>query len=562
MRVGQRPREATRGVREQAVDDATDPRAEDGFSIVETCVALGVIFAVMLGLLSSLDVGVKGLLTGRQRTGASALAKEVIEEARFASYDRLGHDLVGDATLADDPSITGVVPALRYQPEGLSAEDLVGAASPSYPEHEWTVTRDQSTFTVRVYVTGVSVAAGNDYKRLTVAVEWAGEQYDPSAIDNRVRLSTLVSRFGVASGAEVMGLVDVDSGSVEITGALPDVDLSRAELFFPYAHGDGEGKLVTEARGYAGSARSELDLASGSASGCGMAGASTRCSGAKAETAVDNDGGTALPLQDAVGPTTAGAGTLSAGTPLSLILGATSSLTSKSSAESCITCVPAVGDGDALVYGEDVAAGPGSMSAAFVAGVVSGNLVNISGVGSATATVDSDVAGADQRVTSTGRLVVPQVDLVTLDAGPVGFISGVRISGVDVTAQTQAGPASGPPTVTGDAVTVTMYDTGASGSPAYRSVIITPGTAASESASVSFPVLGVATVTLDTTVTSGPASVTSQSSGGTTTRSSATLSNWFVVTSRMRIVQGAATLADITVELNYGRVGSSSEYTA
>lgn len=561
MRVRRGRCDAIRGAGTLTVEDVVDPRADDGFSIVETMVALGVIFAVMLGLLTSLDVGVKGLLTGRQRTGASALAKEIIEEARFVSYERLGHDLVADTTLAGDPAITGVAPSLRYQPEGLSAELLVGAATPSYPQHQWSVTRDQSPFTVRVYVTSVSVAAGDDYKRLTVAVEWTGEQYDADAIANEVRLSTLVSRFGVASGTEVNGIVDVDSGSVEITGSLADVNLSRAELFFPYAHSDGEGKLVTEARGFAGSARSELDLTSGSASGCGTSGVSTTCTGAKAETAVDNDGGTALPLQDAVGPTTATAGTLSAGSPLSLVLGATSSLTSKSSAESCVSCVPAVGDGDALVFGEDIAAGPASMSAGFAAGVVAGNLVNIGSAGSATGTVDSDVAGADQRVASAGRLVVPQVELVTLAAGPVGFTSGVTISGVDVTAQTQAGPASGPPTVTGNAVTVTLYDTGALGLPAYRSVTVTPGTAATHTAGVTFPI-GVATVTLDTTVTSGAASVTSQSSGGVVTRSSATLSNWFVVTTRMRIVQGGVILADVTVELDYGRVASTSEYTA
>lgn len=554
-----------RGRVRPSIDDSCDDRfaarAEDGFTIVETMVAMGIIFTVLVGLLASLNTGIRGVLTGRQRTGGTAVAREVVEAARATPYDRLGHDLAGDATLSTDPDVAGPGPNWTYQPEGLAAEPLAGAAAPAYPEHEWSLVRDGSTFTVRVYVTSVAVAVGEDHKRLSVQVDWAGEQYDDAAIANEVRLSTLVSRSGVASGDEVDGVVDVDAGSVGITGMLAGTDLSRAEMYLPYSHSEAAGHLVSETRGYAGSARSELALLSGSASGCSPSGLTVVCEGVTAETATDNDGGTVLPVQEVEGPTPASGGTVSSGSALSLVTGSGGSVTSSSSAESCTACAPPVGDGDLLVYGDDLAQGPASMSAGFTAGSLSGDLVKVGNGGSARATVDSDPATTSQRMTATGRLVVPQIELVTLSAGPVGFTSGVQVSAVDASAQAQAGPAAAAPTVTGNAVSVTVYDTGALGVPTYRTVSITPGTASTHTASVSF-LAGLATVTLDTTIASGAQSLSSQSSGGVVVSSSAGLSNWFIVTTRLRIVEAGVTVADLTIELDYGRLTAQTEYVA
>lgn len=554
-----------------------DARDQSGFSLVETMVALGLVFTVLVGLLGSLNTGVRGLLTGRQRTGAVAVAKEVVEQARGAAYERLGHNLADDTTLATDTSLTGPSPNWKYQPQGVAApEPLVGAVNPTYPAHQWSVTRDGATYTIRAYVTAVDVVTGDDHKRLTVAVAWSQTQYG-SVVSNEVRLSSFVSRFGVSSGSEVGGAVDVDSGSVVVTGTLSGIALSRGEMFFPYVHGDGQGELVTEARGFAGSARSELVLTSGTASGCGTSGTTATCDGIKAETVVDNDAGTAFPLHDAKGPLSGTAGTLSAGTPLQLTLGSTTGVTSKGSAQSCTTCSPAVGDGDGLVYGDDVANGAASMGVPFVSGVVSGSLVSVGAPGSATATTDSDAVAADQRITATGRLTFPQVDLVTLgltaadddDGGllaPVGFTAGVRVGAVDVTAQAQAGPTALAPSASGGAVQVTVYDT-VLGVPAYRTVTITPGSGTSDAASVTFnvvdPVLGTtAAVTLDTTITAGTKSTSSQSSGGAITSASASLTNWFVVQTRLRVVQAGSTLADLTIELDYGRLVATAKYEA
>ncbi|MBI2168228.1 MAG: hypothetical protein HYU28_01825 [Actinobacteria bacterium] len=538
---------------------------ESGFSIVETSVALGIIFFVLLGLLASLNTGVRGLLTGRQRSGGVAVAKEVVEEARAAAYADLGHDLSGDATLATDSAVTGTAPNYSYQPEGVAGpEALVGAANPTYAAHEWQDSRDGTTFTVRVYVTLIEPAAGDDHKRLTVAVSWDGEQYDADVISNEVRVSTFVSQYGVASGAEVSGIVDVDTGAVTISGTLSGISLTSARMLFPLVHADVAGDLVNETHGYAQSSQSELVLTSGAPSGCTAVDETATCEGVTAETVADNDAGTAAPLQDEDGPVSDLGGTVSAGTPLSLSLGSTGTVSSQSSAQSCVLCVPSVGDGDGLLYAVDSADGAASMAANFQAGSLRGPLVDVDSAGSSTATIDSDVVGAGQHVSSTGRLVVPALDLVGITGGPVGFTSAISVGGVDVSATASAGLSVSSPGVSGSAVSLQVYDTGALGVPTYRSISVTPGVSLSDEASVSFNVGGglvpLNTVSLDTTVEAAQASTDSSVSGGTTTSAEANLTNWLVISVHLVIVEAGTTVADLTVELDYGRIVAQAGY--
>ena len=549
-------------------------RDESGFSLIESMIALGVIFVVVLGLLASLDTGVRGLLTGRQRTGATALAKEVVEQARGANYDDLGHDVAGDATLASDPDVAGSAPNWTYQPGGGgAAEALVGTATPSYPVHTWTAPGDGHTYTVRVYVTAVDAAQGDTYKRLTVAVTWDKEQYATTSVSNEVRLSTYVSRFGVVGGSEVGGSVDVDAGSVTVTGTVGGVDVSDATIFFPFAHGDAtDNGLVRVTHGLARSARSELTLGSGSASGCpeddaaDPAGVTAACNGATAQTAADNDGGTALPLRDTDGPTSYGGGTLAAGAALNLSLGSSASVDSKGAAEACLGCSPSVGDvSDLLVYGVNDADGPSSMGMGFAAGILAGALFNATSPGGALATVDADTVAADQKIAATGRLTAPPVELVTLDLGPLGYTAAARVGAVDVTALAEAGPTAAAPSVSGNAVQVTVYDTVGAGLPADRVISFAPGEAVAETASANFNLVSgitTSTVTLETTVTSGTKSTDSQTSGGVITNASASLTNWLTVTVHLTIVQAGLTLADVTVELDYGRLATSAQYEA
>ena len=539
-------------------------RGEDGFTIIETSLALGIIFTVLLGLLGSLNSGVRGLVTGRQRTGATAVAKQVGEQAWASAYDDIGHALGTDATLAGDTALTGVAPDYLYTPQGGTAEPLVGAANPIYPAHQWDLARDGTDYTVKVYVTLVDRTAGDDSKRLTVAVSWTGAQY-AAGIEPVVRLSTLVSRTAVVSSPDASGVVDVDGGVVTVTGTLAGLNLSRADVFFPYVHGDAGTDGVTTAHGFAGSSRSRLALLSGTAGGCGITGLVAECTGVKAETLADDDGGTVAPVRHSVGPLSDVGGTVSVGSLLQLVVGGTNNVTSKSGAQSCSTCSPAVGDGDGLFYATDEAAGPASAQIGFLGGLLSGNLMQIDAAGAATATVDADPVTPDHLVSSTGRLQIPGVRLVTLGAlAPLGFSAGVTIAAVDVTATAAAGPTAAAPAVTGGPVPVQMCDNGFLGTLTTRTVTVTPGNNLSETESCSFAISGLlgalANVSLTTTVQAQSASKARTPSTGTITHGEAYLTNWLTVTTRLVSTELGITTIDLTVEVDYGRIAASADH--
>lgn len=567
FRVFGRLRRGARGHRREHCFSAR-ASGEDGFSLVETVMALGLVFTVMLGLLASLSTGIRGLSTGRQRTGGTAIAKEVVEQARAGAYEDIGHDLSNTQPLDDDPAVTVDADGnYVYTPDGGDGpEPLVGSATPQFPEHTWPETKDGVDYTIHVYVTDVATLIGDGYKRLTVDVEWTNPQYDEDAVANNVRVSTFVSQFGVVSTGEASGIVDVDSGSVRITGTLEGIDLSQAQFFFPLAHADVDSDLVAETRGVAQSARSALTLNTGTASGCSQSGSSVSCDGVKAETAADNDGGSPLPTPNhVVGPLSGSSSTISAGTALSMGTGATTAVASKSSGQSCVaTCSPGVGDDDGLPYALDEAESPSSMSAGFSAGILSGDLVRVGSGGSATATIDQDMKSGKPFVDSLGELDVPAVDFLTLDLAPVGYTSVVHVDPVHVTAHAQAGPGAGPPVLTGDTVKVTVYDTGLLGLAEYRSFSFAPGDPVNESASVTFDVtsdlLGLTnTVSVETTVTAGSESTPSESTDGTITKGQANASNWFIVRSHVTITELGVTVADLTFELDYGRLGTLAQ---
>src|SRR5687768_7701886 len=100
-------------------------REEAGFSILESTIALALVFAVLVGLLGALTAGARGVVTGRQRSAALALANEVLEGARGRDYGDVGHDFDSDPTLATDPLITGSAPNFMFAgvnpPEPLAA---------------------------------------------------------------------------------------------------------------------------------------------------------------------------------------------------------------------------------------------------------------------------------------------------------------------------------------------------------------------------------------------------------------------------------------------------------
>ena len=547
---------------------------DGGFTIIESTLALSLIFGVVVALLSTLATGVRGVVTGRQRGVAVALANEVIETARARAYGDVGHDLDSDPTLATDPALTGTAPTIVYTGVGerlaASAVDAGAAAgnptNPLFPfsPHRWLRPSEATTFTVAVYVTAVTPATGDPYKRLTVAVTW-DRQVTSGAIPALVSVSSLLFDAVKPPLQGVNGVADASAGTLKVTGTIDGMQLEEAQITFPYSHGEVGSEFVRRAIGHVVSAATRLDVSSGSVTGCEVApGAlNAECPGRRVDTSTDNDTGTAQPEHNSAGPLAAPGGTVAdPGGALRLVIG-DGGVSGLGTTRSCWACFgPGVDDNDGLVYQSGAVTGPASVSVPFKvsrllpAVLVEGDLMAAAAPCStscSTITLDEDAVGGSPRLWSSAAVAHPPVGLVAVGGRP----PMVKVSATALSATATSGPAAPPPAVTGSAVQVDLYRTFPAAG--YDTFTVTPGTALQRTSSASFAV-GLAVVTLDATVRSAPKVTASTAQGGALTRAEASVSDWLTVEVHLVVTSALSTLADLTVVLSYGRVSTVAGY--
>jgi type II secretory pathway pseudopilin PulG len=555
---------------------------EAGFSLLECTIALSVVFVVLLALLGALTTGARGLVTGRQRSAALALANEVLEDARGRAYGDIGHDFDSDPTLATDPLITGTAPNFLYTGvtpnEPLAASAVNAGASggtvtnPLFPfsPHKFTSKREQTVYTTQVYVTTVTPASGDPYKRVTAKVSWAPAQYASAA--RSVTLSSFLFNAGAPPDPKLLGNGEADGGAFKVTGTLSGISLSDANLTFPYVNGGIDSGFVRSAKGLARTGTSQVNLLAGLLSGCTLVGLGSSCDPALAQADADNDSGTAPPDTDQAGPTSKASATITAAPALTVALGS-GSTQAQASARSCWSCQPGgslpVGDDDRLPYFAGTATGPANASVNFVAGFASGSLLSIGtgcALNCATVTVDRDDSGANQRLSSTASVSYPALSLMTFASGaPAGYSGMVKIGALSATATAASGPGVGAPAVTSSpgTVAVQMWDTATGG---YKTTNVTPGAAspaADPTAHANFSVIGmsgVASVVMDSTLHWNKAVTAQTSSGGAVTDASASLTNWLFVDVHVVISSLGVTVADLNLHIDYGRIAATARY--
>jgi type II secretory pathway pseudopilin PulG len=542
------------------------PTNEAGFTIIECTIALGLVFVVLMGLLGALTAGSRGLITGRQRSAGLALANEVLEDARGRAYGDVGHDLDSDPTLAADPLITGIGANRMYtgvspaEPLAASAVDAGAAGgtvnNPLYPfsPHIFTSKREQTTYTTSVYVTIVTPASGDPYKRVTVKVGWAPAQY---AVAKSVTLSSFLFNAVAPPDPRLTGNGEADSGTFKVSGTLTGISLADLNIAFPYVNGSIDSGFVRSAKGTARSGTAQVDLVAGLLSGCTAVGAlGASCDGAKADADSDNDSGTAPPDTDQEGPVSAPAASVGVAPILNVSLGS-GTAQAQATARSCWSCQAGgtlpVGDDDRLPYFAGVATGPASLSLGVLTGALNGSLLSIGtgcAVNCAAVTVDRDDVGANQQITSKASVSFPTVGLLSLLGGPAG--GAVQVSALSASATAAAGPGAGAPSVSGGAVTVKYWN----GFSFVSLAAVTPGTAASLTIPSTPFLAGLLPVTISGTVTANKAVTSQDSAGGAVTAESASLTNWLFVDLNVSV----AGLATLNLHLDYGRIAASAGY--
>jgi len=536
---------------------------ERGFTIVETMVALGVIFSVVLGLLGTMNAGVSGIVLSRQRNGATAVADEVLEQARGRGYDEVGHDLDDDTTLATDPAVSGTAPNFTYNGEPLAASSINSANNAPFTPHKWTTTEDSTLYTIYVYVTQITpvVGGGDPYRRLTVKVSWGATQFKASSVANSLVQSTYLYNATKPPNPWLDGVIDADAGSLTVTGSISGADLSTARLWLPYSHGEVHSRDIQLAKGYAGTARSQILVNSGSVTGCSLSNNSMTadCVAQTAVSLTDNDEGTSPTEYDSKTATDTGH-TVSLGSPLSLVFGASNNALSQSAAraQTNSSCSGILGN-DVLPFHCSDATGPASISAPFSAGPVAGSLLASSATARAFGTLDRTDVPSASRLTTSAMTATPAMDMVTITGGPSGYSGAVRIGASSVTASANSGQGAANPSVTGSAVTVQLWDTTLA-TPGYRSVTVTPGVASSNTATAAFTV-GGANVAMTSTVTT-VAKTTSYTTdaAGSITHAESSIASWLNVTIALNISSGGNTHANLVIELDYGRLTTAADY--
>ncbi len=230
-------------------------QGERGFTIVETIVAITVIFGSLTALAYTATIGFQYIAFGRDRIQATGYANEVMEGIRALPYSAITKGL-DTAEYSTDPNIEPC--GADYRLFNCAGEKLVGQTFSGGYTEDWIVPHTGTTttgngleLTWSTYVTNDDVAT-NPYS-VTVQVSWQGGGAIANNADNLVRVqsafwspsgcvsstthpfaapcqpffygqallpnSTISIETGGASGAFHEGAVDFEEGTIVLPGA-------------------------------------------------------------------------------------------------------------------------------------------------------------------------------------------------------------------------------------------------------------------------------------------------------------------------------------------------------
>jgi type II secretory pathway pseudopilin PulG len=219
---------------------------ERGFTILETVIALMVVFASLTALAYTASIGFRYVGYGRDRIQATGIANRVMEDIRGLAYTKITNG-IPDSELTSDSRIVNCSGVYRFQ--SCSGEEIVSSTFDGSYTAEWLVPH-RSTLTVgnldvtySTYVTNDDPTS-NPY-RVTVIVEWASGAI-ASAPNNSVRVqslfwspdgcvSSITHPFAAPCQPFFYGQLDVPQPRFDVTGQLHDfaIDFDSLAITLP-----------------------------------------------------------------------------------------------------------------------------------------------------------------------------------------------------------------------------------------------------------------------------------------------------------------------------------------
>jgi type II secretory pathway pseudopilin PulG len=232
---------------------------EHGFTILETVIALMVVFASLTALAYTASNGFRYIGYGRDRIQATGIANRVMEDIRGLAYTKITGG-IPTSELAADSRIVDCSGAYRF--ESCAGEEIVSSTfDPTY-EAAWLVPHTDSMSVGNLDVTYSTYVTNDDPTtnpyRVTVIIEWANGAIS-NAPNNSTRVQTLfwspdgcvnstTHPFAAPCQPYFYGQVDVPQARLDVTGQLHDfaIDFDSLAVTLPGITATAQEEQTTE----------------------------------------------------------------------------------------------------------------------------------------------------------------------------------------------------------------------------------------------------------------------------------------------------------------------------
>ncbi len=256
---------------------------ERGFSLLETVIAITVIFGALLTLSYAATIGFQYESLARQKQTATGIADQIMEQTRGLAWDRItaGHlssDLTADPNLVtscagDAAGVYRLLSCTAQTGRPGSGERVVAGASSCassspdcvYPlvRHTGQITQNNIAYTWRTYdtnncptLTTGGCAATTPY-RVTVIVTWTGGRVAPNKIVQVQSLfwsptgcrSTSTHPFAAPCQPFFLGVSSVAQGNINVTGTVAGTTFESGDLSTSGVQSSVQQEQLSQAEG-------------------------------------------------------------------------------------------------------------------------------------------------------------------------------------------------------------------------------------------------------------------------------------------------------------------------
>jgi len=558
---------------------------ERGFTLLETVIAVTVVFGSLLMLAYTATIGFTYVSLARERQSATGLANQVMEQVRGLATDRFVKGL-SSSDLAGDPNI--VLCGSDYHFKTCSGDQMVHTpglptAVPLVP-HQGAVSDGFPTaFDWAVYVTNNDPAT--EPYVVTVIVSWtggrtAGAHYVQSqsvVFDPKGCLDDTVHPF--PGPCQPIFITDAtrDSGRITISGTVTGLGtFNRAALILAGADSEIQSEQVSLVQGTASLPGAELVLSSGTQT-VGLSAASTSADGNPTTASGTYSSST-------LSPSTGGSRTVTSTSPAGNRLtvsngsgGDVGSTVSATAADALTApCPLGLSENDRRPCGAASVQQASTLSATMVLDGLTPLLNNVTlarvlpeSVQSTTRTDFQEQAGADglERQTSSRRVgTVTLLNLPSRMTAPAGFTYLALLTNYSDTATAEAG-------------TNTSAPSASINGGGFLSYWVTANCTTGLGAYITVPVLSTpmtyqpyfcktqrfsgkdVTVTMSGTVTTGGVSTRETVSGSTRTSAQAIVKSPLKASLTYTIAIEGTTHVSLTLDVDLGQIVATGNYT-